>query len=210
MNDRFIRIVMIVAGLWLGGASAHAATATYVIPSIIGEPDLSELSTQGDGEGFLLGLGDTLGIVLDDAVGVSSGGNISVFTLAPDSGAARATIRIGNYNNGAPQFAISGNVRAGNTRSFTNLFNRGCGILGGCNYIEIITNRTRRGADGVDVDYVTVDGELVQVASPTPEPSVWTLMILGFAAVALRLKALRRNGATPGPYPRATPRPALA
>ena len=202
MNGRFIHILTIAASAWLCAASAHAATATYVIPSDIAEPELNALSTQGDNAGLLLGLGDTLAIVLDDLVGDVSGGNISVFTIAPDTGASRATIRIGRYNNGAPQFAISRNVRAGNTRNFTNLFNRGCGLLGGCDYIEIITNRTRRGADGTRIDYVTVDGDVVQVASPTPEPSVWALMILGFAGVAMRLKALRRRGALAPSTPR--------
>ena len=133
-----------------------------------------------------------LAIVLDTPIGVTSGGSVSVFTLPPGSGNARATIRIGSYNAGSPQIVFSRNVRAGQVRNLNNLFNRGCGILGGCDYIEIITTRVRRGAAGVSVDYIEVDGQLVQVTSPTPEPATWALMILGFTITAYRLKALRR------------------
>jgi hypothetical protein len=194
MNSLLIRILMITAVSWLSiVAPAKAATATYVIPASISSPELAALSTQGDGAGFLIKFQQTLGIVLDQPVGVSNGGNITVFTLQPDLGRARATIRIGTYNNGSPQFVGSRNINAGRSRSVGNLFRRGCGVLGGCDYIEIITTRIRRGENGVNIDYITVDGEVVQVASPTPEPGAWALMIIGFAAVSMRLKALRRR-----------------
>ena len=197
-KSNLIRILMICTTLWaISSIGARAATATYVIPTNISDTDLASLSTQGDGNGFLVGFRQTLGILLNTRIGGTSGGNISVFTLAPSQGIARATISIGVYNNGNPQFATSRNVRAGNSRSIGNLFSRGCGVLGGCNYIEIFTYRSRRGANGVNVDYITVDGEVVQVTSPTPEPSAWALMIVGFMAVAMRLKALRKRRLQP-------------
>ena len=140
---------------------------------------------------FLVALNQMLAIVLDTPIGVTSGGRVSVFTLPPSSGNARAIIRVGTYNGGSPQIVLSRNVRAGRVRNINNLFSNGCGILGGCDYIEIITTRVRRGAAGVEVDYIEVDGQLVQVTSPTPEPAAWAMMILGFAFTAYRLKALR-------------------
>jgi hypothetical protein len=120
-----------------------------------------------------------------------------VFTLPPASGNARARILIGAYNGGSPIFLRGRNVTAGNSRTITanNGLVNGCRLLGGCDYVEIITTRTRRGAAGVEVDYVVVDGEVVEVASPTPEPTTWALMIIAFAGVAWRLKAMRGNGA---------------
>lgn len=181
--------------------SAHAATATYVAPSSISGPDLSALSTSGDGAGFLITLGQTLGIVLDTPIGVTSGGSVSVFTLAPSTGVARAQIRVGSYNGGSPVIAFTRNIRAGNNRTINNIFRRGCGVLSGCDYIEIITTRTRRGAEGAAVDYVEVNGEIVEVTSPTPEPSAWAMMIIGFAGLAARLKAARRRPIISGRSP---------
>ncbi len=196
-----MRALKAAAGLFLCAAfaaapmSALAATATFVTPTSMTATDQTALSAQGDSAGFLVGRNQTLGILLDTAIGVTSGGSVSVFTLSPELGRAHARIRVGNYNGGSPVFATSRNVRAGRNRTFNNVFHRGCGLLGGCDYIEIITNRTRRGAAGVEVDYVVVDGEVVMVTGPTPEPSTWVLMIIGFVAVAWRLKHLRRGGA---------------
>lgn len=187
------RIVMIAAiTAAIMASPAQAATATYIAPSTISGPDLTALSTSGDNAGFLVGLGQTLAIVLDTPIGVTSGGSVSIFTLAPSSGRARAVIRVGSYNGGSPTIAFSRNVRAGNVRNINNLFRRGCGILSGCDYIEIVTTRTRRGAEGVEVDYIVVNGEIVEVTSPTPEPPAWAMMIIGFGAIGLRLKAHRR------------------
>lgn len=195
MTGNLKRIVSMIA-LALVIAPLSATAATYVVPATMSPADQTALSTSGDNAGFLIGLNQTLGIVLDQPVGATPGGRVSVFTLAPLVGNARAVIRIGSYNGGSPIIATSRNVRAGQNRNINNLFRRGCGILGGCDYIEIITNRTRRGAAGVEVDYIEVDGEIITVTSPTPEPSTWALMILGFAAVALRLKQTRKKHGT--------------
>jgi len=194
MTGSLKHVLMIVAFAFaLAPAPANAETAIFISPASMSPADQAALSTSGDNAGFLIGLNQTLALVLTQPVGAISGGRISIFTLAPFIGNARAIIRIGSYNGGSPIIAVSRNVRAGNDRNFNNLFRRGCGILGGCDYIEIITNRTRRGADGVVIDYIEVDGVIVEVTAPTPEPSTWALMILGFAATATRMKQLSRR-----------------
>lgn len=188
------------ATVFAATGTARAATASYVSPSDIEPADLVALSTQGDDAGFMVGPTVTLGILLDQFVGATKGGGngkISVFTLAPDSGFSLSTARVGRYNGGAPQFADTDTIFGGGTARFNNLFNAGCGVLGGCNYIEIVTSIAWFGAQGTEVDYVVVDGEVVEVASPTPEPAAWALMLIGFAAVAMRMKALRNSDTMP-------------
>lgn len=174
-------------------APASAATATFIEPSSIGASDLDALSAAGDGGGFLIALGETLAILLDPAIAADTENSISIFSAAPANGTAFATIRIGSYNNGSPEFVASRNFKAGNSVNIGNLLQNGCQLLGGCDYIEIVTTRTTKGAAGVEIDYVTVDGEVVAVTSPTPEPATWALMIVAFAGLAARLKARRRR-----------------
>ncbi len=186
----------VVAFSWMTGA-AHAVTATFTDPAAMTDDDRVALSTSGDGEGFLIGLNQTLGLLFDAPILTNAGDSLTVFTLPPASGVARARILIGAYNNGAPIFVRGRNVIAGGSRTINAnaSLRNGCRLLGGCDYIAIITTRTRRGAAGVEVDYVVVDGEVVEVASPTPEPTTWALMIVAFAGVAARMKTLRRKNA---------------
>ena len=175
------------------GAQAAASTATFITPTNVDGATTTALSTSGDNAGFLVGLNQTLSIRLDNPIGATASTSVSIFTLPPDSGNARATISFGSYNNGSPIIVLSRNVNAGSSSNINNLFQRGCGLLGGCDFIEIITNRTRRGAEGVEVDYIVVDGVVVQLTSPAPEPSIWAMLILAFAGCALRLKQIRRS-----------------
>ena len=182
--------LLALAGLMT--SPAYGETATYIQPSLIDDASLGALSTQGDGGGYLIALGETLSLLFDSPIGTNRNSSISIFTLDPPQGVARAQIRIGNYNNGTPTFLNFHNFRAGRTVNNAGLLN-GCQLLGGCDYIEIATTRTTRGAAGVEVDYLLVDGQVVQVASPTPEPKTWALMIIAFACVAGRMKAMRRE-----------------
>lgn len=176
-------------------STAQAETATYLEPDFISDDDLNSLSTAGDNAGYLLALGETLALRFNEPLTLNVGDRISVFSLPPDSGVSRAQIRFGSYNNGSPIILAARNFRGGNTRSIniSGGLLSGCQILGGCDYIEIITTRTRRGAAGVEIDHVTVDGRVVDVAAPTPEPQTWALMIIAFAGVAARLKQARPN-----------------
>jgi len=170
---------------------SFAATATFLTPRDITEQEAAAVSTSGDASGYLVELNQVFSILLDQPVGTTGSDSISVFTLAPSSGQARATVRIGSYNNGSPQFVSSRIIQAGNSVEIGNLFQRGCGVLGGCDYIEIVTTRTQRNAEGVQVDYIDVNGQVVAVTSPAPEPDIWMLMIAAFVIAAWRLKTLR-------------------
>lgn len=157
---------------------------------------MTSLSTAGDGLGQLVPLGEWISLLFSQPFGVTNTDTVSIFTLAPPVGDARLTISFGSYNNGSPIFIETKSVNAGNTLTVNNLFQRGCSALGGCDFIFITTTRQRNGATGATVDYVSVNGEPTDVTAPTPEPSVWAMMIFGFAGVAWRLKAMRRYSAS--------------
>ncbi len=195
-NNANICIALILAVLacaFAAATPARAETATFSEPAVVDERDRAALSTQGDNAGYLLGLGDTIGIVFDTPLDLSRGDRISIFSLPPQTGAARAQIRFGSYNNGSPIILATRNFRAGNTRNLriSGGLLSGCQLLGGCDYIEIVTTRTRGGAAGVEIDYILVDGRLVEVTTAQPEPQTWALMIIAFLLVAARLKSRR-------------------
>jgi hypothetical protein len=174
---------------------AAARTAIYVSPASIDPGPLAALSTRGDRAGYTVTLDQTLAMLFSQPFAtVRNSDRVTVYTLAPSRGDARALVSVGFWNNGAPVIVRSQNVNAGGSVSFTNLFQTGCSVFQGCDYISITTTRARNGAAGTGVDYVDINGEVTDVSSPTPAPETWALMILGFVAAAGRLKTLRRTG----------------
>ena len=193
---RTAAVAIAIAGALLAGARANAASAVYYSSTPYGPSMTTALSTAGDGAGPLVSLNEWISLLFSTPFGTSKSDTISIFTLPPTIGDARLTISFGSYNSGAPTFVWSRTLDAGTSLTVNNLAQRGCEALGGCDYIFIQTTRQRNGAAGVSLDYVSVNGEPTEVTEPTPEPSVWALMILGFGGAAWRLKASRRrNGA---------------
>lgn len=184
----------------LAGGQAAAATAKFTSQTQISDSERVAFSTQGDNAGYLLALNQTIGIRLDTPIAASINTTVSIFTLPPSSGSAHATISFGSYNNGSPVLLMSKSVKAGKSVDVKNLLSAGCAVFGGCDYIEITTTKAKKGAKGVEIDYILVDGEIVEVTGTSPEPSVWALMIIGFSGIAARLKAVRRNRARAGPH----------
>lgn len=173
-------------------AAAQARTAAFVSPATLAPSELAAVSTGGDGLGLAVGLGQTFAILFSQPLGlVRNGDNITIFTLAPALGDARGTISVGAWNNGSPIILRTRNINSGNSVSIGNLFQLGCAQLGGCDYVEITTDRARGGAQGVVVDYIDVNGEVTEITAPAPEPAAWAMMILGFIGLALRLKRRR-------------------
>ena len=198
----FIPLVVTMAAaaaLFAAIGPASARTASFVSPATLSGAELAAVSTRGDSRGLTVGLGQSFSIVFDQPIGlIKNADNVSIFTLAPPVGSARAVISIGRYNSGSPIILRTQNLNSGNTFSIGNLFQIGCAQIGGCNFVSITTDRTQRGAAGVVVDYIVVNGEVTDVTSPTPEPRTWALMIIGFIAVAARLK--RRRAAMGNAY----------
>jgi hypothetical protein len=192
------------ASALLAASPAGARTAVYLAPPALAPAELSAASASGDGLGLTIGLNETLAILFSQPLGlVQNSDTITIFTLPPPSGDARGTISIGAYNGGAPIIVRTRNINSGNSISIGNLFQLGCAQIGGCDFVAITTDRARRGASGVVLDYIDVNGEVTEITAPAPEPRAWALMILGFVALAARLK-LRRVRARPS-QPRLSP-----
>lgn len=176
--------------LFAGVTPAAASTATFTGDPTVNPDALTALSTRGDNAGFVVRDNETVGLIFDEPFATSRTDRVAVFTL-PSQGAARLTVRFGVFNGGAPVFVRQVRLGDGRNRNVGNLFQRGCSAFGGCDFIEFFVDRTRRGATGVEIDYVDINGEVVTVAAPTPEPGAWAFMIFGFAAIAWRAKQLR-------------------
>ncbi len=189
---RFRSVFIVAAAIAAHAAPARAATATFDASTPYTPGPMTALSTPGDGLGQLTALGEWFSLLFAQPFGVSKSDTVSIFTLAPPVGDARLTVSFGAFNNGSPIFVESKTVNAGHTLTVGNLFQRGCSALGGCDFIFITTTRQRNGANGATVDYVSVNGAPTDVAAPTPEPSLWAMMILGFAGTAWRMKSRRR------------------
>jgi len=198
-GNLFLILAVFVIILWQDAASAD--TASFLQPSAPDPADITALSTAGDNSGFTVGQSQSLQLLFDQPFVTTRSDRVSIFTLPPSAGGrAIGTIRIGRYVNGQIQFVVNRRFNSnGRQYNFTNGIASRCEALGGCNFIEIITNRTQRGAEGVQIDYIQVNGEVVSVVAATPEPATWALMIIGFIAVAWRAKSLRKPLHKPKP-----------
>ena len=184
-------IIAVAAATALALSPAEARTATFDSSMPFAPGPMTTLSTAGDGLGELVPLGEWISLLFSQPFGVSKSDTVSIFTVAPPTGDARLTVSFGSWNGGSPVFADTKSVNAGSVLTVNNLFQQGCSALGGCDFIFITTSRQRRGATGATVDYVSVNGETTDVTAPTPDLSVWSLMIAGFGAIAWRLKTRR-------------------
>lgn len=183
----------LVMVLFAANSSAAARTAIITSSTPLAPGEVAAFSTPGDSAGAFVSLNNWIALLFSAPFATSRTDTISIFTLPPTTGRARFTIRFGVYNSGNPIFVASRSLRAGRSLNTGNLFQRGCSAFGGCDYIYIETTRTRRGASGAEIDYVSVNGQPTTATAPSPEPSQWALMIMGFLAVAMRLKQARRG-----------------
>lgn len=181
--------------LVLAASPANARTATFTSSSAYDDATLRAFSSSTDGAGPLVTLDNWIALLFDQPFGTSRSDTVSIFTLPPPAGDARLTVSFGRIVAGLPVFVETKSFNAGNAFTIGNLFQQGCFALGGCNYVFIQTTRQRRGAPGATIDYVSVNGEPTEVIEPTPEPAVWAMMMMGFAGVAWRMKAARRQRA---------------
>jgi len=179
------------AAAMLAPAGAQAATASFSSSQAYANPEIHSLSRPNDGAGPVIALGEWIALVFSQPFATDKKDTVTVFTLAPPTGTARFSVSFGVYNGGAPILTTTRTFNAGKSETVKNLFQQGCSAFGGCNFILITTDRVNKGASGAAVDYVSVNGEPVVAVSPTPEPSTWMLMMIGFAMLAARAKQLR-------------------
>ncbi len=187
-----LHIFMVVIGLWLFQSQhAHGASATFIGPKQLNEIETAAISTAGDNASVLVARSPSLQLLFDQPFSASGNDNVSIFTQPISGGAAIGEVRFGRLDGDNFQFAGRRFFLSGSTVSLNGFVERNCASFGGCNIIEILTRATSQNVEGVQVDYIQINGEVVSVTAPTPEPHIWGLMILGFLGIAWRAKTVR-------------------
>jgi len=191
-----VRAVFFILVFLLSGFSipARAATATFVNPGNYTGADASALSGN-DGSTYNVPRSAALELVTDVGFATSApNDSLSIFTALPSPfGLALGRVEIGVFQNGASTVLGSTTFFSGQQIIASNLAGNQCDGFGGCNFLRVSTLFDVPQDTGVRVDFLTINGEALTIAAPAPEPEVWVLMILGFWAVALRLKQVRRR-----------------
>ena len=196
MKRLFVILILSLNSVGFGVQHACAATATYVQPNTLSATQLSALSTSGDNLGVSVPRSTTLQLLFDTSFGVSNSDRVSVFTLPSGNPfpVSLGRVSFGRYENGVATLVQGATFFSGSRINANQLFRQGCGAIGGCNFIEVTTLFTFGGpSEGVRVDYVQVNGEVVTVTAAAPEPAVWAMMIIGFVLISARLKQRRRS-----------------
>ncbi len=193
MRLGFLAAALIALALTAGGA--HAATTVYPV---------SFFSNSGVASPIRL-LGNNPSVATfsrNDSVGLNYGTDITKFTISVNVTSVTPNttylwIRFGRRNllsftnaagvglltpGGAPTQNIYAPIVGPGLYWINSVaYASGCAAIGGCNAI-MIGNSSFSAAGSVFG---------ASVVGATPEPSVWALMIVGFAGVAARLKAER-------------------
>lgn len=199
-------IAAIIAFMVFGiGASASAAISTF---------PASVFQAGGTGSGNLVGntpgtarlnRGQTIGLNYSAPISVVAGSRLFFNFTQVSNNTTYVWVRLGNWNGTtftsavaagqlAPNGAATANIyaqvtAAGLVTIFTDPFLASCQAIGGCNAL-VFGNSTFSAA-----------GSFFRISSlvaATPEPSTWAMMMLGFAGVAMRMKALRRRRSETG------------
>lgn len=195
--SRTVAVLFAVAAL-APGSLACAAVSTF---------PASVFQVGGTGSGNLVGntaatarlnRGQTIGLNFGGAVGAVAGARLFLNFTQVSNNTTYLWVRLGNWNGTAfvnaaaagqvaPNGTATGNVyaqvsSAGLLTVFLDPFLGSCQAIGGCNAL-VFGNST-----------FSANGSFFRISSivaATPEPSAWAMMMLGFAAIAMRLKALR-------------------
>lgn len=195
---RVIKALSVCAALGFG-ATAQAAISTF---------PASVFQTGGTGSGNLVGntpatarlnRGQTIGLNYGASINNVFGSRLFFTFTAVSPATTYLWVRLGNWNGSAftnafaagqlaPDGSATTNVYAqvtgaGVVTVLLNPFFTSCQSIGGCN--ALVFGNSTHSSGGSFFRISTLVGA-------TPEPSAWAMMMLGFAAIAMRMKALRR------------------
>ncbi len=185
---RKIAVLLSVALTLFGASAAIAATTLYTDSSNFG--GWPNALNPGNSVGPPDGLSATVpngGWIAFQESSLFSTGNTSL-TVTSVTGSGNTRFYVGR-SNGAGWFSA--------------LNNRTVTLTTGVNILPTSAAQSAfcTGIGGCDVFVVQAFGgttfALDAALGPSPEPSAWALMILGFVGVAGRLKVLRQRGVTP-------------
>lgn len=156
--------------------------------------DLESLAAV-DGDGYFVPRGQTLVVELATAFATNNFDQIlNIYYSNPNRGRRLLGINFGYEVNGVVQWVLATpqffQTRGNGTLNLTGFANS-CSVAGGCTYLSFTAGSQ---GNGVVVDALGINGQILtpgQAAAPTPEPGTWALILLGFAAIAWRLKTTK-------------------
>ncbi len=203
MIARSLAVLIAFAALGIGGA-ANAAISTF---------PASVFQTGGTGSGNLVGntaatarlnRNQTIGLNYGSAINIVAGSRLFFNITTVSNNTTYLWVRLGNWNGSvfntatatgqtAPDSSPTANVYAqitapGVATIFLNPFFTSCQSIGGCN--ALVFGNSTYSAGGSNFRISTL-------VAATPEPSAWAMMMLGFAGIAMRMKAARRRASRP-------------
>ena len=187
---------LLMTGLTLLAPAAQADTAFFSSNGDVLDDSALESLASVDGDGYFIPRGQTLVVELATAFATNSFDQIlNIYYSNPNQGRRLLGINFGYEVNGTIQWVLPTpqffQTRGSGTLNLTGFANS-CSVAGGCTYLSFTAGP--RG-NGYVVDALGVNGQILtpgQVAAPTPEPGTWGLILLGFAAIAWRLKTTKR------------------
>ncbi|MCB2113581.1 MAG: hypothetical protein KDD85_08535 [Parvularculaceae bacterium] len=185
------------------GGTAGAAVSTYPV---------SVFQAGGNGSANLIGntgatarlrRNQTIGLAYAAPVGAIAGSRLVFNITQASNNTSYIWVRLGNLSGGTFTSAFAAGQTAPNGGATANMYAQVTGVgaltllldpflascqsIGGCNALVFGNSTFSANASAF---------RLSSLVAATPEPGAWALMLLGFGAVAARMKALRARPAS--------------
>ena len=192
---RFFMTLLIACAMMAGTAYADTANFTST-GDALDDVDLENL-TSLNGTGYNIAGSSTLLIELANGFATSNLDNfLTIYYSSPNNRRRWLGINIGYEVDGVVQWILATPayfLTRGSGQLDLQVFSDQCSVAGGCTHISLTTWGNSN--QGVYVDAVAVNGEILtaDTPAPTPEPSIWVLLLLGFSGIAMMLKRRRRR-----------------
>ncbi len=201
---RFHHLAGFAAALMIAlGGSAQAAISTFPVSVFQASGGTGANNLIGNTPGTaLLNRNQTIGLNYAAPVAAVAGSRLFFNITQVSNNTTYIWVRLGNWNGAtftnafaagqtAPGGGATVNVYAQVTATglvtvFLDPFLGSCQAIGGCN--ALVFGNSTFSAFGSSY-------RLSSLVSATPEPSAWALMLIGFAGIAARMKAVRGRAA---------------
>ena len=193
---------LLIAAIFLNVISTLPARAETFFLDLVADPTAGSST-----EIFALNIGDTVQFNFATPFGTENG---SVVQVAFGSPGVQFSFSAGVTTPGSSTTQFTQGPFLDSSSPFTvfGINNQQAGCAVGCNFLSITANRRNFGSGPLSITGIgfgtnftaptpgvsgTFASVAASVASSAPEPATWSLMILAFIAIAMRMKTLGRS-----------------